>query len=157
MNSPFGWIKQLPSRTVGAIGEKIVERWAAEQGFKVERSSDSDADRVINGIRIEIKFSTLWTNNNLYKFQQIRNQNYEYCLCIGISPSEVSMWLIPKNELMSPREGLSHQHGGSSGVDTMWLSFPASNPPGWMSSFGGTLSAVKELFSKASNQKHATS
>ena len=155
--SPFGWIRQLPSRTVGAIGEKIVERWATEQGFEVERSGDSDADRVIGGIRIEIKFSTLWTNNELYKFQQIRNQNYQYCLCVGISPYDVAMWLIPKRELAVPREGLSHQHGGTRGADTMWLSFPASNPPDWLSEFGGTLSAVRELLGVAIAQKHASS
>jgi len=71
--SPFAWIKTRPSRQVGAIGERLVAGWLAARGFNVTRSSDSDADRVIEGKRVEIKFSTLWANGG-YKFQQLRDQ-----------------------------------------------------------------------------------
>ena len=80
--SPFKWIKAQPSRTVGAIGESLVAGWSAAKGFDVVRSSNSQADRVIQGHRIEIKFSTLWKNGG-YKFQQIRNQEYDYLFCLG--------------------------------------------------------------------------
>jgi hypothetical protein len=42
---------------------------------------------LINGHRVEIKFSTLW-QEGIYNFQQIRDQNYEYAVCLGISPFE---------------------------------------------------------------------
>jgi hypothetical protein len=146
--SPFGWIKKLPSRTIGAIGEKLVAEWAESKKFKVERTGDSQADRLINGKRIEIKFSTLWANKPIYKFQQIRDQNYEYCFCLGVSPNAVHAWLIPKKELMQVREGLTHQHGGAAGTDTYWLDFDPTDPPAWLKPFGGTLSQVEILIKK---------
>jgi hypothetical protein len=146
--SPFGWIKKLPSRTVGAIGEKLVEKWAQSKRFEVSRTGDSDADRLIQSRRIEIKFSTLWAGSGIYKFQQIRDQNYDFCFCLGVSPQKVHAWLIPKSELMRVREGLSHQHGGSAGTDTFWLAFEPDNPPAWMRKFGGSLDEVEKLLNE---------
>ena len=89
IGSPFEWILRVPSRTKGAIGEALVAGWAATKGFDVVRSRNSDADRVINGQRIEIKMSSLWKSGG-FKFQQIRDQDYDFCLCIGISPKGYS-------------------------------------------------------------------
>lgn len=146
LNSPFGWIQARPSRQKGAIGEALVAGWAAAKGFDVTRTGDAEADRVINSHRVEIKYSSLWTDNGIYKFQQIRNQKYEYCLCLGVSPFDAHAWFIPKSELLGTlRQGLSHQHGGAQGRDTRWLSFPASSPPAWLRPFGGRLADVARL------------
>jgi len=66
--SPFAWIITRPSRTIGAIGGKLVAGWSAAKGVDVVRAPNSDCDRVINGKRVEIKFSRLW-KTDLYKFQ----------------------------------------------------------------------------------------
>ncbi len=58
--SPFAWIIMRPSRTIGAIGEKLVAGWCAAKGLDVTRAPDTDCDRVINHRRVEIKFSRLW-------------------------------------------------------------------------------------------------
>jgi hypothetical protein len=148
--SPFAWIKTRPSRQIGAIGERLVSDWCESKSFEVERTGDSDADRLINGHRIEIKFSTLWSDNGIYKFQQIRDQDYEYCFCLGVSPFEVHAWFIPKSEISKPRPpALTHQHGGVDGRDTLWLSFPAGNPPSWLAPFGGSLDKVEKLIKSA--------
>ena len=55
-DSPFRWIKTRPSRQVGKIGEQLVAGWCAAKGFDVTKSGDSEADRVIAGKRVEIKF-----------------------------------------------------------------------------------------------------
>lgn len=149
--SPFSWIRTRPARQVGAIGEKLVSSWCEKKNFTIQRTGDSDADRLINGIRVEIKFSTLWTENKIYKFQQIRDQDYEYCFCLGVSPFKVHAWFIPKAELHKPRPpALVHQHGGVDGRDTMWLSFEADNPPDWLSNFGGSLEKVEALIRNVS-------
>lgn len=141
-NSPFDWIRARPSRQRGTIGELLVSGFLASKGFDVIRSPDSDADRIVEGHRVEIKFSTRWASG-VYKFQQIRDQNYHVLVCLGVSPFEASMWVLSKNEMMSQLTngavGLSGQHGGASAADTAWLSFPASSPPEWLASRGGKL------------------
>lgn len=155
IGSPFRWIKARPSRQIGKIGEELAEAWCVAKGFTVERSPDSDADRIISGHRVEIKFSTLWTDNRIYKFQQIRNQNYDYCFCIGVSPFDVHAWLIPKNELRENRPpSFVPQHGGRAGLDTKWLSFEADSPPKWLKPFGGQLSDVTNLLKAAGKGTH---
>ncbi len=127
--SPFAWIRTRPSRQIGTIGERLVEAWCKTKDLHVSRSPDSDADRLIEGRRVEIKLSTLW-KTDVYKFQQIRDQNYEYLFCVGISPFAVHAWIVRKD--MIPFEELEHQHGGKRGSDTWWIGFRPDNPPGWL-------------------------
>lgn len=144
--SPFEWILSIPSRSKGAYGEKFVQELFRLNGFDVKRPlSGSDHDRVINGHRIEIKMSTLWANNGQYTFQQIRDQQYDFLLCLGLSPQEVHCWLIPKAEVHTGRVGVSQQHGGKAGKDTLWLNFRADSPPQWLEDFGGPLSSIVGL------------
>ena len=93
--SPFAWIKTRPSRQVGKIGEQLVAGWCAAKGFDVTATGDSEADRVIGGCRMEIKFSTLWESGS-YTFQQIREQRYEHLICLGISPFNAHCWVLSK-------------------------------------------------------------
>lgn len=144
VGSPFQWILTVPSRTKGAIGESLVAGWCAAKGFDVVRSSSSQADRIINGHRIEIKFSTLWKSGG-YKFQQIRDQDYDYLFCLGVSPFDAHAWLIPKPILRQYVIGRMGQHTGASGTDTAWLGFRASQPLDWMLPYGGRLSDVARL------------
>jgi len=154
--SPFAWIQTRPPRQKGAIGESLVAGWAASVNFSVGRPANSEADRIINGWRVEIKYSNLWTDTGIYKFQQIRDQSYDFVFCLGLSPFEVHAWFIPKSEVMRDRPPeLVPQHGGTAGRDTRWLSFPASNPPSWLSPFGGTLSQVRTLIEAAGKGSHA--
>lgn len=143
-DSPFGWILRVPSRTKGAVGEALVAGWAAAKGFDVTKSPNSDADRVINGQRVEIKLSSLW-KSGIFKFQQIRNQQYDYCLCIGISPFDTHAWLLPKAVLLEHVIGHMGQHTGATGSDTSWLSVKPDKPYEWMEPYGARLSDVADL------------
>ena len=151
--SPFKWILSQPSRTKGAVGESLIAGWAAAKGFDVLRSPDSEADRVIEGHRIEIKFSTLWKNGG-FKFQQIRDQEYDFCFCLGLSPFDAQAWLIPKPVLQDRPEGLVGQHTGAAGQDTSWLSFQADGPYRWMTGHGGRLGEVERLLHVAGRGPH---
>jgi hypothetical protein len=147
LGSPFEWILRVPSRSKGAIGEQLVADWCAEQGFDVLRSRSSDADRVIHGHRVEIKMSSLW-ETGIYKFQQIRDQDYDYCFCLGISPFAAHAWLLPKPILLEHVIGHMGQHTGASGRDTAWLSFRPEMPYPWMRPFGGRLCDVAEAIDR---------
>lgn len=144
IGSPFQWILSVPSRTKGAIGEALVAGWSAAKGFDVVRSRNSEADRIINGHRIEIKFSTLWQNGG-YKFQQIRNQDYDYLFCLGVSPFDAHAWLLPKQILRTYVIGHMGQHTGATGSDTAWLGFEPESAFPWMAPFGSRLSDVARL------------
>lgn len=98
-DSPFRWmVEGVPPRTKGKIGEELVAAWCAGKGFSVAPSGDSEADLIIEGRRIEIKLSMLW-ESGIFKFQQLRDQNYEYAICLGISPFDVQCWIMSKELL----------------------------------------------------------
>lgn len=151
--SPFRWILSVSSRQKGAIGEALIAGWSAAKGFDVLRTGDSDADRIIEGHRVEIKFSTLWANGG-FKFQQIRNQKYDFCLCLGLSPFDAQAWLLPKSVLLQHVIGHMGQHTGAGGQDTAWLGFPATKPYQWMSAHGGRLQDVERLLRAAGRGQH---
>lgn len=153
IGSPFEWILRVPSRTKGAIGEALVAGWAATKGFDVVRSRNSDADRVINGQRIEIKMSSLWKSGG-FKFQQIRDQDYDFCLCIGISPFDAQAWLLPKSILLERVIGHMGQHTGAAGTDTAWLGFDSAKPFEWMEPYGQRLADVARLLEQNGRGSH---
>ena len=151
--SPFEWMKPIPaSSQIGKIAEQLVAGCCEAKGLSVARCPDRQADLVIADSRVEVKYSSLWMAG-VYKFQQIRDQDYNHCFCLGVSPFRANAWYIPKSELMKPldesKEGLRAQHGGRQGLDTRWLSVDADSPPEWLASFGGTLSQVHELILEA--------
>ena len=120
--SPFEWIKYRPSRSIGAIGEKIVSSWLALHDFNISRSPDSQADRLVEGKRVEVKFSTQWKNGT-YLFEQIRDQNYDFAIFLGISPHDAHCWVVPKQDIIrmwKVEHVLVPQHGGAKGSDTTW-------------------------------------
>jgi hypothetical protein len=138
MGSPFAWIKLHSSRRRGKIGEQLVAGFLAAKGFDVAKATGSSADRLVNGCRAEIKFSTLW-ETGVYKFQQIRDQDYQVLICLGVSPFDAHCWAIPKSELKRPLDGFVGQHTGGTGTETSWLSVQPDAPHKWLSPFGGRL------------------
>lgn len=146
--SPFEWIRRVPSRSKGAIGEVLVANWATTNGFTVDAPKNSGHDRIIGGHKIEIKMSTLWKSGT-FKFQQIRDQDYEFAFCVGISPFQVEAWLLPKKVLQEFVIGHMGQHTGAGGSDTSWISFRAGKPFDWMQPYGPTLQNVSKLLSDA--------
>ena len=142
--SPFAWIRTRPSRQVGKIGEQLVAGWCAAKGLDVISSGDSQADRVIAGRRVEIKVSTLW-ESGVYTFQQLRDQNYDFAVCLGISPFDAHCWVLSKDILHEHVIGHTPQHTGKGGTDTFWLSFEAANPPKWLQACGGRLANAYDI------------
>ena len=131
--SPFEWIRARPSRQVGKIGEQLVAGWSTAKGFDAIRSPDAEADRVIAGKRVEVKFSTLWKSG----FQQFRDQRYAFAICLGLAPFDAWCWAISKDLLCRHVIGRTPQHRGAEGTDTFWLSVDPDEPPEWLRACGG--------------------
>ena len=148
--SPFEWVLKLPPGSKGKLGKQLVYQWCALKALAVDRSPDSEADMLINGHRVEIKFSTLW-KAGIYKFQQIREQNYEYSVCLGVSPFEAHCWVVSKSILRQNVIGHLGQHTGLSGQDTAWFPVNPNKPPAWLSPCGGTLDQAFTVLKKLSH------
>jgi len=156
INSPFGWIKQRPSRTIGAIGEKLVDAWLTEHGFNVTHSPNSNADRIVNGKKLEIKFSTLWKTGT-YTFQQIRDQDYDFVIMLGISPHSVHCWVLEKEVIMKlwkEDHVISSQHGGKQGADTAWVELSPQNDNKAFAPYGVTLQDALASVSRITGVKY---
>ncbi len=150
-NSPFEWVLALPSGSKGKLGKRLVYQWCAIKGLSVDASPDPEADMLINGHRVEIKFSTLW-KSGIYKFQQIRDQNYEYSVLLGISAFEAHSWILSKALLKKHVIGHLGQHTGSSGKDTAWITVNPNMPPQWLMPYGGTLEQAYAVLEKLSKK-----
>lgn len=143
--SPFNWIRPRAARQRGKIGEDLVAGWCAAKGLDVVHSPDSEADRVICGYRMEIKFSTVWASGG-YTFQQIRDQNYAHLICLGVGPFDAHCWVVPKHVMWEHTDG---QHGGRTGTDTHWLpGIRPDSPPEWLAQYGGSLAAAYQVLSR---------
>ena len=145
--SPFAWIKAQPSPSRrGKIGERLVAQWCRQHGFRVGSVSDKEADMTVHGHRVEVKFSTLWTDDPTYTFQQIRDQDYAFLICLGVSPRNAHCWIIPKKVLCNHVIGHTPQHTGKHGTDTFWI--PQLNPEEpreWLEPYGGTLARAAKV------------
>jgi hypothetical protein len=150
--SPFEWVLNLPAGSKGSLGKRLVKQWCALKELAVDRSPDSEADMLINDHRVEIKFSTLW-KAGFYKFQQIREQNYEYSVLLGVSPFEAHCWVVSKSILRQYVIGHMGQHTGSSSQETSWLTVNPAKPPEWLSKCGGTLEEAYVVLKGLSRRK----
>lgn len=145
--SPFEWIRGVPSATKGRVGKALITEWARAVGLFIEGAPDGKGDRWINGHLVQIKMSTLW-DAGFYKFQQIRDQDYAYCLCLGISPFEVHAWLLPKNLIKEHVIGRMGQHTGSGASETSWLEVRPGAVHEWMRPYGDTLESVRSTLER---------
>ena len=145
VNSPFKWIRGLASRRRGKVGEEIIARWLTVEGLEIGSPAGTDSDLMVNGVRVEVKMSTLWEVGT-YTFQQIRDQDYAFLICLGLSPVEAHCWVLPKDLAMA---NASPQHGGRDGRDTYWFRVDPKAPAAWLRPQDGDLDAALELIRQA--------
>lgn len=116
-NSPFAeLIPTFGIKDTGIIGEAMIFALMELYGISVKTAlvNNDDYDLMINGKRIEIKFATQ-SKVGVFTANQIRDQNYDYMLIIGLSPNNITYWLFDKAKAW---EIGSFQHGKSEIKDT---------------------------------------
>jgi hypothetical protein len=149
-DSPFDYIRRLPSRTRGTIGQTLARSVFENYGYKPTKRPDCFE---VNHKVVISRFSMLWETGD-WKFQQIRDTPFELLFCLGVLPDSVSAWLIPKDELYLPdgslteREGWGRQHGGKTGKEDAWLVATPTDIPKWLGDFGGNISKISSQFKK---------
>tara|TARA_B110000858_G_C17536816_1_gene351739 strand:- start:16 stop:537 length:522 start_codon:yes stop_codon:yes gene_type:complete len=120
LDSEFLTLKNLSSKAKGAKFEQIVEEMLELKGHEVTGSKiGSDADRCVDGEHIEIKGSFMWKGTDTFRFQQIRDQNYEFVVFLFVYPTHISLKAAYKQDVMSfitetnsKGEFIHNQHGG---------------------------------------------
>ena len=141
-DSPFKWVLALPSATKGAVARQLVTSWAHTLGiFPEQVTIENQIYLDLDGTLVQIKFSTLW-DSGYYRFQQIRDKDYAFCLCFGLAPYDMHAWLIPKQVLDTHVIGTKGQHTGAGSGETWWLEISPMSQETWLDDFGSQLSDV---------------
>lgn len=130
IGTPFEGYRYMDSKQKGALGEIYVSLLFEACGYDVEFAETSTAghDRVINGIRTEIKFSLAHTNNkkrilkeDCFTMNHVAvGKDWERLIFLAINgdPNKVRAMYMTKKEFkqaLDTSEYFSHQQGGKSG------------------------------------------
>lgn len=140
--SPFVSILERSPATKGALGRRLVVDFFGSKGVSLEPAGRfTFATR--NGCRCVVKLSLLW-ENGMYRFEQIRDREYERVVCLGLSPRTAHCWIVPKGIVL--RNG-TPQHGR----ETWWFACDPAAPPRWLTPYGGTLSSALGVLREAAH------
>jgi hypothetical protein len=86
---------------------------------------NSGHDIVVDGKETEVKLSLTWGNElDCWTWQQIRSQQYERIIFIGLNPNEIKVWWATKKDIQRHiiGNGGYRQHGGKKGgLDVYWI------------------------------------
>ena len=147
-DSKFEKLKIMSSRKKGAQSERLTADIMEGLGCDVPRDkkgrnkkpyNSSEFDLFIDGIRIEVKMSTAWDNTlNKFTWQQLRDQDYQRAIFLGINPNDLDMWWCTKDDLISHIFGRDEhrQHAGKDGGQELY----------WIHTSGGNTADVPSFF-----------
>jgi hypothetical protein len=117
-DSPFKFIKAMGAKQKGKYYELITEDVLRKLGYNVSRPVSTDHDRVIDGVKTEIKGSSLMKNDNRFTFLQIRPaQDYEELMFTMCYPDDLVIMKMDKATVVKNIENktFAPQHGGQKG------------------------------------------
>jgi len=134
-DSPFHWISAAQSGRKGAVGKKLVRRWAEQEGLHVAGKSGRGHAFRAGEVRVAVKLSLVWADG-LFVFEQIRDESYDVMALLALEPQKARLWVVPKEVLWGHADW---QHKGAAGRDTKWLHVPSARPQTWLKAYGGTL------------------
>ena len=116
--SPFKHIKAMGAKQKGKYYELISKDVLEKLGFSIKKPENTDHDSIVNGVKTEIKGSTLNKNKDGFSFMQIRpNQDYDQMLFSMFYPDDFVMMVMPKRKVVENIKNgtFKPQHGGKKG------------------------------------------
>lgn len=141
--SSLNWIRALPPASKGTVGRDIASGLLQHCDLTVSASKKT---LQVNGNRISVKTSLMW-EAGFVMFQNIRNSNADFLLCLGLYPGKSFGWLIPQGEvwldgaIRTDRHGVTAQHKGADA----WLEIHPDDPDAWVKPYGGTTDELMEV------------
>ena len=142
--APFRQISS--SRTKGAKGELMVAQLMSSLGHKVPYNNKgkpkktlpfinaTDYDIEVDGYKVEVKTSTAWNEtDNDFKFQQIRNQDYDRIVFQGLNNNNAKVWWATKDDVVKHlfNDNKYRQHGGKDGGQELYWIGTIDGVPKW--------------------------
>lgn len=117
-DGPFLALKLLPAKAKGKRFEQIASEIFKAMGLTVNKPTNTDHDRVVDGIKCEIKGSTVTKgSDDCFSFLQIRPaQDYEALVLVTFwFDGTVKIFKLLKSDVMTLVENgtLKKQHGGN--------------------------------------------
>ena len=126
VNSPFKHLKPMHAKQKGSRFEKIVSNVLTQLGHTIQKAENSDHDRIINGVKVEIKGATLVKKKDYFSFLQIRpDQDYHLMMFAMFYPNDFVLMEMEKEQVIKNVElGIfKKQHEGKSGSSKTYLYF----------------------------------
>ncbi len=148
-DSPFDWMRRYAARSKGKIGSDLARGVFEDAGYKPgKRGENLEVENKI----VQTRTSLLWSAG-VWKFQQIRNTEFDFTFCLGLLPQAAYAWLVPKTEIfvgneLQEREGSGWQHGGNSGREDVWVVVNPESCPSWLSPYGGPIESISKAFER---------
>ena len=125
--SKFESYKKLGAKQKGAVSERILTDVLTQMDFDVQMPINSDHDRIIDGVKVEMKCSTLNKGTEKFSFLQIRpNQDNEQYMFGLFFPNNLRVFTLDKatiKELIGTNE-IKPQHGGNNGNSGTFCWYP---------------------------------
>ena len=117
---PFGLLKLMPAKAKGKRFEQIAQDIFERRGMTVDRPTNSDHDRIVDGVTCEIKGSTITKDSDdTFSFLQVRPaQDYQFLILETFwFDGTVKFHRIPKAEVhaLVANRTFKPQHGGNNG------------------------------------------
>lgn len=115
VDSPFRKLKKLHAKQKGSRYEKISEQVLVGLGKTVLPPTNTDHDRIVDNVKVEIKGSTLNKNSDNFSFLQIRpDQDYDVMYFCMFYPYKFVIMSMTKDIIIQNIENgnFSKQHGG---------------------------------------------
>lgn len=136
-SSSFNWIRGLPPGSKGTVGRNIATGLFNHYGLT---ATTHKSQIRVNGNGISVKLALMW-DSGVLKFQNIRDTDFDFALCLGLYPSHAFGWLVPKGEIWAnhavrnDRPGITRQHKGADA----WIHIEPKSPHKWLEPFGGSI------------------
>jgi len=124
INSPFRHLKKMLPKPKGKRYENITENVLRSLGVDVRKPTSTEHDRLISGVRVEIKGSMLNRDSENFSFLQIRpDQDYELIYFVMFYPSQIVIMEMNKDEVKRNIDSgvFKKQHGGNKAESRTFL------------------------------------
>lgn len=105
------------NRQKGVRGEEIVEELLKQLGYEVKRRTNEGHDRIVNGIKTEIKFSAATDRNYNYEFTFNHiglHKDWDEVIFCGVN-GDLTVRMVRFNRETFPFEFFNVQQGGKNG------------------------------------------